>query len=96
MDINFPHTQKIGGISYDADKKPDPLHEAAKDIEASFVAEMLKSAGVGKVSEEWGGGIGEEQFSSFLIELQAEQIVNGGGFGLAEKIYENMKEQGND
>lgn len=44
------------------------LHEAAKNLEASFLAEMLKAAGVGKTREAFGGGAGEEHFASFLAE----------------------------
>ncbi|WP_424977635.1 rod-binding protein [Leisingera sp. S232] len=73
-----------------ADK--DPLREAAIELEASFLAEMLKSAGLGESSEAFGGGAGEEQFSSFLIREQANQIARSGGIGLAESLYHALKE----
>ncbi len=71
------------------------LMDAAKDLEASFLAEMLKSAGLGKPSESFGGGIGEEQFSSFLVQEQAKAMVGAGGIGLAESIFEALKERQN-
>jgi Rod binding domain-containing protein len=69
------------------------LREAAEKIEASFLSEMLKAAGVGKPSEAFGGGIGEEQFASFLRDAQAEQMVRAGGIGLAESLFQALKEK---
>lgn len=70
----------------------DPLREAAIELEASFLAQMLKSAGLGEAREGFGGGAGEDQFSSFLIREQANQIARAGGIGLAESLYHALKE----
>lgn len=67
------------------------LREAAQKLEATFLAEMLKSAGVGAPRDSFGGGIGEEQFASFLREAQAEEMVKAGGIGLAQSLFEAMK-----
>lgn len=69
------------------------LMEAAQNLEAAFLAEMLQSAGLGKTSESFGGGAGEDQFSSFLIQEQAKHIVKGGGIGLAQSLFDALKEQ---
>ncbi|MGX9355979.1 rod-binding protein [Roseobacteraceae bacterium S113] len=69
--------------------------EAAQKLEATFLSEMLKSAGVGEISEEFGGGIGEEQFASFLRDAQAAEMVKTGGLGLAETFFHAMKEKSN-
>lgn len=70
----------------------DPkLRDAAQKLEATFLAEMLKSAGLGTPRDAFGGGQGEEQFSSFLREAQAEEMAKTGGIGLAEAIFEAMK-----
>jgi Rod binding domain-containing protein len=71
--------------------KTEKLKELATDLEASFLAEMLKSAGFGKVSEDYGGGIGEEQFSSFAIENHARKLAESGGIGLAEHIFKSLQ-----
>lgn len=79
---------------------PDPgaqtrdatLRKAAEDVEAVFLAEMLKHAKLGEAPEGFGGGVGEEQFSSFLRQAQAEEMVKAGGIGLAETLFEAMKE----
>ncbi len=72
------------------------LMEAAQKLEATFLAEMLQSAGLGQTSEAFGGGAGEEQFSSFLIQEQALSIVKGGGIGLAQSLFDALKERTND
>ena len=74
----------------------DPLREAATQLEATFLAEMLKSAGMGESRETFGGGSGEDQFSTFLIRAQAEQMAQAGGIGLAESLYHSLKEAQND
>ena len=74
-------------------KRDAALFQAAKDLEASFLAEMLKSAGFGKSRDANGGGIGEDQFGSFLRQEQAKDMVKQGGIGLAESLYEALKEQ---
>lgn len=71
------------------------LMKAACKMEASFLAEMFKHSGLGKTSETFGGGIGEEQFSSFLRELHAQEVAANGGIGLAECIFESLKEATN-
>jgi flagellar protein FlgJ len=69
------------------------LHQAAQKLEASFLAQMLKSAGLGKMSQGFGGGAGEDHFASFLVQAQAEEMAKTGGIGLAETIYESLKEK---
>ena len=67
------------------------MFEASKKLEATFLAEMLKSAGFGAPRSSFGGGIGEEQFSSFLREAQAREMVEAGGIGMAQALFEAMK-----
>ena len=72
------------------------LRQAAQELEANFLSEMLKSAGVGKTPEAFGGGEGESQFSSFLRMEQARAMAQAGGIGLAESIFESLKDRMND
>ncbi|MEB8387651.1 rod-binding protein [Rhodobacteraceae bacterium KMM 6894] len=69
--------------------------QAAEKLEASFLAEMLKSAGVG-TSPSFGGGIGEDQFASYQRQALAEEMVKSGGIGLAETFYQALVEKQND
>jgi len=72
------------------------LHDAAVELEATFLAEMLKSAGLGENRDSFGGGAGEDQFSSFLIRAQAQEMANSGGIGLAESLYNALLERAHD
>ena len=72
------------------------LHAAAQKLEATFLAEMLKSAGLGESRNSFGGGAGEDQFSSFLVQAQAEEMVAAGGIGLAEALFDALKDRQND
>lgn len=73
--------------------KPDtPIAEAARAFEAVFISEMLKSAGLGQPIQGFGGGVGEEQFASLLVQKQAEQIVQSGGLGVSEMIFAALSE----
>jgi Rod binding domain-containing protein len=56
---------------------------------------MLKAAGVGEQAEGWGGGVGEDQFASFLRQAQADKMAATGGIGLAESLFEALKERAN-
>lgn len=67
------------------------LMERAKDLEAAFLAEMLSHAGLEpQSSSAFSGGIGEEQFASFLRQEQAKLMVERGGIGLAESLFRAM------
>ena len=68
------------------------LRRAAEELEASFLAEMLKPMGAGAARDSFGGGIGEEQFSSFLLQEESRAMVRSGGIGLAESIFQSMKQ----
>ncbi len=69
------------------------LRSASVELEATFLAEMLKSAGLGEVRESFGGGAGEDQFSSFLVQHQARQLAESGGVGLSEILFKSMMER---
>ena len=69
------------------------LRDAALELEANFLAGMSKAAGVGETPEAFGGGAGEDQFSSILRLEQARQMAANGGVGLTEMIFEALKER---
>ncbi len=74
----------------------NPLREAAVKLEATFLFEMLKSAGLGQSRSSMGGGPGESQFGSFLAQAQADEIARAGGVGLAESLFHALKEAENE
>jgi len=89
----IPPTPPLGPtVTYPRETLTDEarLRAAAQKLEAGFLAEMLKSAGVGATPGAFGGGAGEDHFASFLREAQAEGMVAAGGIGLAESLYQSM------
>lgn len=89
----LPVDQIIPGAALPKTASDEKLFKVAQELEATFLAEMLKSAGFGAPRESFGGGIGEDQFSSFLRQSQSEQMVKAGGIGLAERLFESLKER---
>ena len=71
------------------------LRELSVKLEATFLAEMLKTAGFGKSRETMGGGAGEEQFGSFLIQNHAQKLAESGGVGLSEHLFNALKGRAN-
>lgn len=67
------------------------LRETARKLEAEFLFEMLGHAGLGQARDSFGGGVGEEQFASFLQREQADAIAKKGGIGLAETIFHALQ-----
>jgi hypothetical protein len=63
------------------------LREAAQELEAAFLSEMLRHGGLGTPRDSYGGGHGEDQFASFLRTEQARAMAAGGGIGLAESLF---------
>jgi len=90
-----PIAAETGGLAV-IQRSDAALKSAAEKLEATFLAQMLKSAGLGQSPEGFGGGAGEDQFASFLLEAQAMKIVESGGIGLAEAIFDSLKERQND
>ena len=74
---------------------PDPkLAQAAKDFEAIFVRQMLKSlekttaAGCGTQAS-----AGEKTYGSMIVDTLSESISKAGGLGLADVIARSMASQ---
>jgi Rod binding domain-containing protein len=70
--------------------KDQTLMDKARELEASFLSEMLNYAGLGDTSGRYFGTVGEDQFGSFLRDAQARQMVDKGGIGLAESLFQSL------
>ncbi len=91
-----PIAALITGPPVTADRR-QTLMAKAEELEATFLAEMLAhtglgESGLGEMEGGFGGGAGEAQFASFLRQEQARLMVEGGGIGLAEMIFNTMVE----
>lgn len=64
--------------------------EISQKLEISFIAEMLSFVGMKGMDSDFGGGVGEEQFQSFLREQHAKLISDKGGLGLAEQFLNSI------
>jgi len=82
----------IAALPATAAQRQDLLMSKAEELEAGFLAEMLAHSGLGETQGAFNGGSGETQFASFLRQEQARLIVEGGGLGLAELIFNSMVE----
>lgn len=81
MDISSP------AVAFDRNLA---LRQKARELETAFLSEMLSHAGLDSATGGFAGGIGEEQFASFLRHSQAEAMVEKGGMGLAELIFQSL------
>lgn len=91
----IPATGPVSAPANPISGKPnaeDPLWKAAQKLEQSFLSEMLKSAGLGTPRTSFGGGVGEDQFASYLRDVQAGAMVEAGGIGLAEQLFKALQE----
>ncbi len=77
-----------------ADTQADAaMRKAAQSFEASFLGEMLKYTGLNEMPSGFGGGAGEEAFGSFLTEEYARLLTEHGGIGIAERVFEILKQR---
>lgn len=88
-------TIRPDGPATDPSARHAAMRAAAVELEATFLAEMLKAGGLGKSRGSFGGGAGEDQFSSFLVTEQARLMARAGGIGLAESLYNALLESEN-
>ena len=71
---------------------PQPtIRQSAEALEAAFLADMFKAAHLFAPQDALGGGHGEEQFASFMADIQARAMVARGGLGLADRIAEALE-----
>ena len=66
------------------------LMQKAQELETRFLSEMLAHTGLDAQTGAFNGGIGEDQFASFLREAQAKAMVEHGGLGLAQSIFQSL------
>ncbi|MHA7872233.1 MAG: rod-binding protein [Hyphococcus sp.] len=66
--------------------------EKAREFEAVFIAQMLKFSGMDKALTQ-NSGFGGDAFSTMMLEQYAQKIIDNGGFGLADQIYEQLRDK---
>ncbi len=88
------------GVTPGSVQRPDQdmtavARETALRLEASFLSEMLKSAGFDGPVASFGESGKEDHFASFHRKAIADQMVRTGGIGLAEHFFTAMMEAQN-
>ncbi len=63
-----------------------PLRRQAEAFETVFLAEMLRSGGLGRMGTGLEGGLQESPFEVFWNEALAKALMAAGGLGLSERI----------
>ncbi len=72
-------------------QKMAEIEKTAKDFEAVFISEMMKPMIESvAVSEDFGGGQGEEMFRGMMIQEYGKIASAKGGFGLADHVKAQM------
>lgn len=83
---------KIGNLANTA-KLPDEIKKVSEEFEEMvmgfFFKLMFKDVGVGKDSS-FGGGFGEEMFSSMLIDEYGKAVSKAGGLGIADMVQKQL------
>lgn len=79
-----------GARADSAPQDTQALRRVAEELEANFLAEMLKHAGFGEERRTFGGGVGEAQFASFLRSEHSRALVERGGIGLSQSLFEAL------
>lgn len=85
-------TKQSGDKSAIDTERDAQLRQSSIDFETAFIAQMLKFSGLTEALTS-GGGEDVAAFTDFYIESFAEEIVESGGFGLADRFYEKLKLQ---
>lgn len=72
-------------------QKMAQIEKTAQDFEAVFLSEMLKPMVESvEVSEDFGGGRGEEMFRGLMIQEYGKIMADKGGVGLADHVKAQM------
>ena len=76
---------QIGNVMIPPRPTGEDITRQARELEGSFLAEMLRHAGLegDRASNGPEGGMGEAQFTSFLTQARAQALAGSGGIGLA-------------
>lgn len=91
MDIfGYQPVQPRAQIAEGAGDRNARLRARAAELETVFLSEMLSHTGLDQQGQGFGGGIGTDQFASFLRQEQARIMVARGGIGLTERLFRAM------
>ncbi len=89
-----PKSTALNGQALSADdqaKVRTKIAKSAQDFEAMFLSQMMEPMFAGlKTEAPFGGGHGEENWRSFLVQEYGKAIAKRGGIGVAKMIETQM------
>lgn len=86
-------TAKPAGAPESEDKQRQQLVKAAQAFEAVFVRQMIGSMRQAKLGDDLFGSDASEQFREMQDAKVADQMVEDGGFGVAEMLIKQFDRQ---
>lgn len=66
------------------------IADAAQSFEAHVLSTLMQSMFQGVDAGDFGGGYGEQQFKSLLVDAMARQTARSGGIGVADQVNREM------
>lgn len=72
--------------------RSDEIRQSAQEFEAVFVRQMLEYAGIADAFGA-GGNTTTDSFAPYILEALATDIVEKGGFGIADQVYAQLAER---
>ena len=79
--------QQRGNLHATKAASPEKVGQLAEEFEAQFISQMLETMfNTIPVSEELGGGFGEETFRGLLVDEYGKIISRTGGIGMADAV----------
>lgn len=92
QNVNSTSASKINSQlnTLGSDSTDEELLDACKEFETYFVQKIIEQARKSVAGEEEDGEY-MKYFGDTLNQSYAEAIVDGGGVGLAQQLYESMK-----
>jgi peptidoglycan hydrolase FlgJ len=94
--MDLPPIVPAAGAPKPVPQSEQAARKAAEAFEAAFLAEMLQYTGLNAMPDGFGGGAGEEAFGSFLTDEYARLLAERGGIGIAEQVFEILKQRASD
>lgn len=92
---SFPPITSAAPPSAEEQRQRAKTAEAAQSFEAAVLSTLMQSMFEGVDAGAFGGGKGEAQFKSMLVDAFAKQVARSGGLGVADQVgREMLKMQG--
>jgi peptidoglycan hydrolase FlgJ len=83
-------SQPGAAMSPQEQRQREKTAEAARAFEAAILSTLMQSMFNGVSAGAFGGGEGEAQFKSLMIDAYAQQTAKAGGIGISDQVGREM------